>query len=211
MGKKLAVAVLAAALLLPSWQEAAALENEDLLALVAMPLAVAAVAELTDVPVTELIDVVTLLNDAAVPPAQFLEVVRYAPAALVVENDDPDFVEFVRVRRQEGLTGTALVVSIEHQLRAYDLDVADLDVTRPRVIDINDDYVPRGVRTRVAEARSHPHGGPPGQMKKAIGVQTGAEAMRIADGDDRRVGKQRKPKKAGHDKEHGKGKGKGKG
>src|SRR5215212_7134211 len=79
MLKRLAVASLLVTLL-PL--RAAALETEDLLALVAMPLAVAAVSELTDVPENQLIDVVTLLNDAQVPPAQFVEVVRYAPVAL---------------------------------------------------------------------------------------------------------------------------------
>jgi hypothetical protein len=30
---------------------------------------------------------------------------------------------------------------------------------------------------RVAEAKSHPHGGPPGQLKKQMGLQTGAEVV----------------------------------
>jgi hypothetical protein len=176
MWKNITVAVLATVLVLPA-QPASALENEDLLALVAMPLAVAAVSEVADVPMSQLMDVVALLNDAAVPPPQFIEVVRYVPAALVVENDEPDFVEYVRLRRAEGLSGTALVTSLEERMRFYDIDAMNLNVTRPRVIDITEDYVPALVRARVAEARNHPHGGPPGQLKKAAGVRTGAEIV----------------------------------
>lgn len=209
MRKNIAVAMLAATLLLPSWQQASALENEDLLALVAMPLAVAAVSEITDVPMNQLIDVVTLLNDAEVPPAQFLEVVRYAPVALVVNDGQPDFVEFVRLQRQEGVTGTALVTSIEEQMRVYHVDSINLDVTHPRVIDITDDFVPRMVRKHVAEMRSHPHGGPPGQLKKAIGVQTGAEV--VHESGRSRVAEPRHQKKVAHGRGKGHGKGKGKG
>ncbi|HEX2121500.1 MAG TPA: hypothetical protein VHL59_07650 [Thermoanaerobaculia bacterium] len=200
---RLAVAGLLAALL-PL--QAAALETEDLLALVAMPLAVAAVSEMTDVPTSELVDVVTLLNDAAVPPAQFVEVVRYVPVALVVENDEPDFVEFVRLRQAEGLRGTQLVTSIEERIHLLGVPDADLDVTAPRVIVFDDNFIPAAVRTRVAEVKAHPHGGPPGQLKKAAGVQTGAEIVHgtrrgrgrgdgDGDGDDRRVVENRKPAK----------------
>ncbi len=200
MLKRLAVAGLLTALL-PL--QAAALETEDLLALVAMPLAVAAVSEMTDVPTSELVDVVTLLNDAAVPPAQFVEVVRYVPVALVVENDEPDFVEFVRLREAEGLRGTQLVTSIEERIHFLGAPDADLDVTAPRIVAFDDNFIPAVVRTRVAEVKAHPHGGPPGQLKKTAGVQTGAEIVhgtrrgrgRDDDGDDRRVVENRKPAK----------------
>jgi hypothetical protein len=176
MIKRLAVASLVA-VLLPL--HAAALENEDLLALVAMPLAVAAVSEMTDVPVSQLVDVITLLNGAAVPPAQFIEVVRYAPVALVVENDEPDFVEFIRVREQEGLRGTQLVTVIEEHIRTFGVPEAELDVTAPRLVVFENEveFVPQIVRTRVAEVKAHPHGGPPGQLKKQRGLQTGAEIV----------------------------------
>jgi hypothetical protein len=177
MGKALLAAIIAAALLVPV--NATALENEDLLALVAMPLAVAAVSEITDVPTSELIDVVTLLNDAAVPPPQFIEVVRYVPVALVVDDSQPDFVNFVRVQTTEGLRGTELVTSIAEQFRVYGLPEVDLAVTRPRTIDVVEEtFIPAPVRTRLAEVRrSHPHGGPPGQLKKEQGLQTGAEIV----------------------------------
>jgi hypothetical protein len=186
----LAAALLAAALI-PT-PKASALENEELLAMVAMPLAVAAVSEVTDVPMNELIDVVTLMNDAAVPPAQFIEVVRYAPVALVTEPEtqQPEFVEFVQLQFDNGLRGTALVNSIENQFQVYGVNGVDLDVTAPRIVDIDDRFIPAIVRTRIAERRAHPHGGPPGQLKKELGVQTGAEVVHGSKPnrrDDRRV------------------------
>jgi len=207
MRKLLAAALLAAAFV-PS--KAQALENEELLALVAMPLAVAAVSEVTDVPMNELIDVVSLMNDAAVPPAQFIEVVRYAPAALVVEvAPQPTFVEYVHLQYDNGLRGTALVDSIEDHLQVYDINGVDLDVTAPRIVDVDDRFLPAIVQTRIAEAKAHPHGGPPGQLKKQLGVQTGAEvvhgskpgrrndsvATRVVEDRPERVTRERKVKK----------------
>ncbi len=240
MNKTITVALALAALLLPV--RAQALDNETLLALVAMPLAVAAVSEVADIPMNELVDVVTLLNEAAVPPAQFLEVVRYVPVALIVEQPvGPRFVEYVRLREAEGLRGTALVNSIEDQLRLYDIDVLKLSVDRPRVVDITDDFLPLVVRERlVANRKAHPHGGPPGQLKKTAGVQTGAEIVhgtkpgpvatrkaddkprkptRVKTDDDRGKGKPVVQRDDGHSSDHGKsngghkdkGHGKGKG
>jgi hypothetical protein len=218
MRKILVAAFLVAAAWIPA-NNAHALQNEELLALVAMPLAVAAVSEVTDVPMNDLIDVVTLMNDATVPPAQFIEVLRYAPAALVVETEQPRFAEFVRVQYNDGLRGTALVNTIEERLRAYGIDVVDLDVIAPRIIDIGEDFLPPSVVSRLAERRAHPHGGPPGQLKKELGLKTGADvvhgtdrrANRVAVGDDRGRGKGRGPKIAKHDDDRGGGKGKGKG
>ncbi|HEX8254493.1 MAG TPA: hypothetical protein VF846_15215 [Thermoanaerobaculia bacterium] len=175
MTKTLAVAFAAAMLLMPS--KAAALENEELLTLVAMPLAVAAVSEIADVPVSDLIDAVTVLNDAAVPPEQFIEVVRYIPVALVneVTVDEPRFVDYIRTQEQQGVRGTDLVNAIEAQLAVYGYNDVELAVNRPRTIDVTDTtFVPKIVRTRLAEVRAHPHGGPPGQLKKQRGVKTGA-------------------------------------
>src|SRR5688572_19128548 len=122
MGKTLAFLTLVAALILPA-QPVAALEvDNDLLALVAMPLAVAAVSEITDVPANDLIDMVTLLNDADVPPVQFVETVRYVPVALVTADDtQPRFVEVVRQQEQAGVRGIQLVTFIEERLRLYGL------------------------------------------------------------------------------------------
>jgi hypothetical protein len=216
MFKRLAVASLLAALL-PL--RAAALDTQDLLALVAMPLAVAAVSEMTDVPTSDLVDVITLMNDAAVPPAQFIEVVRYVPVALVTPVEGPTFVEFVRAREREGVRGTQLVMVIEDRFRLIGMP-ADLDVVAPRVVELErDQFVPQIVRTRVAEVKNkkaHPHGGPPGQLKKIAGVQTGAEIVhREAKHKERDrvvIVQPRGPGHGGgHDQGGGKGKAKGKG
>jgi hypothetical protein len=204
--KTVAAAVVSAALFLPV--KAEALETNELLALVAMPLAVAAVSEVTDVPMSDLMDVVTLLNDANVPPVQFVEVVRYAPVALVVEEEPTrtPFVEFVRTRFDAGVVGVPLVTEIEREIRFYGVPDAELDVIAPSlVIADNDDFIPAPVRTRLAAQRSgHPHGGPPGQLKKERGLQTGAEVVHEArraarvdgDFDDRRVAKKARRGKA---------------
>lgn len=174
--RKILAAALFAAVLIPT--QAQALDNEELLALVAMPLAVAAVSEVTDVPINDLVDVVTLMNDALVPPAQFIEVVRYAPVALVVDTQEPRFPAFVRTQFDSGLRGTALVSSIEERFHVYGVEGVDLDVTAPRIVDVEENFVPAIVRTRIAERKAHPHGGPPGQLKKQRGLQTGAEVVK---------------------------------
>lgn len=157
---------------------AAALEGDELLALIALPLVVNEVAEM-GVPVEPFFDVVSMLNDADVPAPQFVEVVRYVPVALVVEQPDRDFVRFVRLRRDEGLVGTSLVTAIERELRFYGLDNdARFRLSEPRPIVFDDDQlIPAIVRTRIVETREHPHGGPPGQIKKELGLQTGAEVV----------------------------------
>ena len=181
MAKTLIFITLVAALARPV-QPAAALEvDNDLLALVAMPLAVAAVSEITDVPASDLIDVVTLLNDADVPPVQFVEVVRYVPVALVVEDTtQPRFIEVIREQTVAGVRGPALVTFIEQRLHTFGVPATvDFDVvTAPRIVELErNEIVPAFVRTRVAEVKAHPHGGPPGQLKKAAGVKTGAEIV----------------------------------
>jgi hypothetical protein len=189
--RTLAGAVLIAALFVPA--KAEALETNELLALVAMPLAVAAVSEVTDVPMSDLLDVVTLLNDANVPPVQFVEVVRYAPVALVVEEPTrTPFVDFIRTRYDAGVLGVPLVTEIEREIRFYGVPDIELDVVAPRLIDRDADFIPLPVRTRITEyRREHPHGGPPGQLKKERGLQTGAEVVHgTRRGNDRDVARE---------------------
>jgi len=45
------------------------------------------------------------------------------------------------------------------------------------VVVVDQNFVPPVVVNRVAEVRAHPHGGPPGQIKKQLGLQTGAEVV----------------------------------
>ena len=168
------IALLLAALFAP---QAEAFETEELLALVAMPLVVDAVAEIAGVPEQQLFDFVSLLNEADVNPPMFIEAVRYVPMALVVDEDGA-FVDYVRLQTQQGVRGTELVRLIEDRYHdSYDLPQADLVVTAPRMIGVGDAYVPVVVRDRVTEWRNHPHGGPPGQVKKQLGLQTGAEVV----------------------------------
>lgn len=174
--KKSALLLLIALAFVP--RPAAALQTDELLSLVAMPLAVAAVSELIGVPSESLFDFVALLNEADVPPIQFVEVVRYVPVALVEETDDRDIVQFVRTRTTEGVRGDQLALAIARELQTtYTLTDARIDVRAHRVIFTDSEFVPAVVRTRVAERRTHPHGGPPGQLKKTLGLKTGAEVV----------------------------------
>ena len=200
-----------------------ALDTTELLGLVAMPLAVAAASEVTGVSAADIGTIVSYLNGAAVLPTQIVEVVRYAPAALVIEESQPAFVPFVQTQIQEGVTGVRLVQVIEERFRLY--DVSPQIVTAPsRTIVVDGDFIPALVTTRVTKVRNHPHGGPPGQIKKQLGLQTGAEVVhrsrtrvRVVD-DDRKVAKvEKKIEKAERkaerkaDKQSGNNPGKGKG
>ena len=92
MYKKIALSIIIAVLIPCS---ASALQAKDLLSLVTMPLAVAAVSDVTGVSQNDLVNVVTALNQANVPPPQFVEIVRYVPVALVDSATAPQFVQFV--------------------------------------------------------------------------------------------------------------------
>lgn len=199
--------------------QAEALDTNDLLALVAMPLAVSAVADIADIPAGELANLVATLNNANVAPVRVIEVLRYAPVALVA--DDREFVQFVRTEFSQGTTGDALVTVIANRLRGYDVD-PQIGTAPSRVVYVDEQFVPPLVTRRIAERRSHPHGGPPGQLKKEIGVQTGAEIVHGAAGKPRRSGPDIRVKPEGNQGQGrgqgqgqgqggGKGKGKGKG
>jgi hypothetical protein len=149
----------------------------DPLALVAMPLAVAAVANLTDVPTNDLVSFISALNQAAMPAPQFVEVVRYSPMVFVSDTYEPQFVRFVTTEVDRGIRGETLAIAIADRYRT--MGIRDIDVINPprTVIVDRTEFFPPVVQTRVAEARAHPHGGPPGQLKKDLGVQTGAEIV----------------------------------
>jgi hypothetical protein len=140
-------------------------DSNNLLSLIAMPLAVAALSEMAGVPQDQLASLLGMLNGANVPPAQFVDTLRYVPVALV---EQPDFVPYVQTQVSNGVTGPALVTVIDQRLPQYVPAPAASNIV------VTQDYIPRTVRTRVAEWHAHPHGGPPGQLKKIYGVQTGA-------------------------------------
>jgi hypothetical protein len=139
--------------------------SNDLLSLIAMPLAVAALSDIAGIPQDQLASLLGTLNQADVPPAQFVDTLRYVPVALV---EQPDFVPYVQSQVSNGVTGPALVTVIDQRLPRYTPAPAASNIV------VTQDYMPPTVRTRVAEWHNHPHGGPPGQLKKMEGVQTGA-------------------------------------
>jgi hypothetical protein len=168
--RKLAFAV-ALTLLLPA--RAQALTNEEIVSLVAMPLAVAAVSEVTGVPLDDLRDFVVTMNEAEVQPAEFVDVLRYVPVALATERND-EFIQYVRTQRDQGVAGEAFVTVVADRLRDYRNDYGFVEEPRRvRVVEVDDTYIPTVIRT----VHAHPHGGPPGQLKKQLGVQTGAEVV----------------------------------
>jgi len=152
----------------------------DPLALTAMPLAVAAVSEVIGIPQDQLASLVATLNQANVPPAQFVEVVRYAPVAITYQQAPQPFVPFVQTQFAQGITGPALVTVIDERFPTFGVSAPRIRSMRlrpqPARIVVDEDFVPRDVRARIARSE-HPHGGPPGQIKKIEGLQTGAEVV----------------------------------
>src|SRR3954453_15746985 len=142
--------------------------SNDLLSLIAMPLAVAALSDIAGIPQDQLASLLGTLNQANVPPTQFVDTLRYVPVALV---EQPDFVPYVQTQVSNGVTGPALVTAIDQRLPQYTPAPAASNIA------VTPDYIPPTVRTRVAEWHAHPHGGPPGQLKKMEGFQTGAEVV----------------------------------
>src|SRR5713226_4392534 len=110
--RKLAIWVFTFALSTQAW----ALNTDNLLATIAMPLAVNAVSNVTGVPESRLADLVTALNQANVPPTQFVQVIRYVPVALVDQNGQP-FIAYIQEQTTQGVTGDALVNAIVNRLR----------------------------------------------------------------------------------------------
>jgi hypothetical protein len=163
-------------------------DTNDLLALAAMPLAVAAVAEMTGVPFADLSSLVSSLNAARMPPVQVVEVLRYSPVVLVDDYERPRFVQFVNTQVVDGLSGPRLINVIDDRLRTY--DVTPRLAVREVVNVDRDDFFPPVVTSRVAEVRAHPHGGPPGQLKKERGLKTGAEVVH-----ETRVARESRPAK----------------
>ncbi|MFL6247762.1 MAG: hypothetical protein ACJ74H_17190 [Thermoanaerobaculia bacterium] len=147
----------------------------DPLALIAMPLAVAAVADIADVPQTDLMRLIASLNQAMVPAPQFVEVVRYSPVVLVDRTATPQFIQFVDTEVDRGVIGRPLALAIAERIETFQPVEINVTEPQPRLIVDRDEILPPVVVTQVA--RAHPHGGPPGQLKKELGLQTGAEVV----------------------------------
>src|SRR5258708_30572470 len=157
----------------------------DPLALIAMPLAVAAVSNVTGVSQDELANFVATMNNANVPPTQIVEVLRFVPVALTTDNA-PQFVQFVQQQTTQGVTGPALVPVVVQQLQTFypaqtQVVVSEpvrvrrfRTVSAPQTVIVDQNFVPPVVIARMAE---HPHGWPPRQLKQQLGLQTGAEVV----------------------------------
>jgi len=92
--------------------------------------------------------------------------VRYAPVALIGNNGQP-FVDYVQTQVSQGVTGPALVPVITQRIQTY---VPERRIVMlPSVADVEQPVVVR--------ARGNPHGGPPGLIKKELGLQTGAQVV----------------------------------
>jgi len=139
--------------------------TDDPLALIALPLAVAAVSDVAGIPQDQLADLVATLNSANVPVTQEIQVVRYAPVALTADNGQP-FVQFVQTQVDQGITGPALVPVVTERIQTF--------VPEQRIV-----MAPSSAEFEpvIVRARGNPHGGPPGQIKKQLGLQTGAEVV----------------------------------
>ena len=138
----------------------------DPLALIAMPLAVAAAADIAGVPQNDLMRLVASLNQALVPAPQFVEVVRYSPVVLVDQTAAPQFIQFIDTEIDRGIIGRPLAFAIADRIETF--EPVEINIASPVL-------QPERIVTRTA--RAHPHGGPPGQVKKQLGLQTGAEVV----------------------------------
>lgn len=187
--KKLSLALIL--VLVP--MQLAALSTQDLVSLVALPLAVAAVADVAGVPQDQLADLVATLNGANVPVTQEIQMIRYVPVALTVDNGAP-FVDFVQTQVTQGVTGPALVPVVVERLQTFYPRTERIVITeqqpfttfepvivqQPVVVQqqpiVTQPVIAQPVIVQKAHP-AHPHGGPPGQLKKQLGLKTGAEVV----------------------------------
>ena len=121
--KRIAIAVFLLALApmqAKAFTAQAVYSNNDLMSYVAMPLAVSSVCDVRGVQTDRVGELVGYMNQAEVAPADFVDVFRYVPVALVMRTDRrPDFVEWVHGQVDHGVVGVTLVTSMEHQLGTY--------------------------------------------------------------------------------------------
>jgi hypothetical protein len=109
------------------------------MALIDMPLAVADAYDL-GVPVQRVSSLARELNLGGVPPLQFVELFRYAPAALAVDTAyAPDLVTYVHTQQVAGVYGLPLVQVIDRQLPVYGVN-PQIDLTSPGYYYSPDNY-----------------------------------------------------------------------
>jgi len=191
MNRLALVTFLAASISIP----ATALDTKDLLALIAMPLAVAEVSNLTGVPADRLTNALAVLSGANLRPTEFVQVVQYTPVALTYdERNQTDFVNFMTTQSSDGLTGDRMFDAVTRYFNdSYAIPQTTWTTPQVRETYFTQQILPPVVVRRVeqirtvpvsasrvgrnSEASVHPHGGPPGQLKKERGLQTGAEIV----------------------------------
>lgn len=157
---------------------AMALDTTHAVTLVEMPVAVTRVAEVQTVEQALFGELLDLLFDVELPPAEFIDIVRYAPVLLVEDrNPDQNLIELIQLRQAQGLEGAALAQLVRQDLRTWGIPIE----SEIRVVDLprvtTAEFFPQIVVDRIGYDNVHPHGGPPGQVKKRLGLQTGAEVV----------------------------------
>ena len=136
----------------------------DPFALIDVPVAVANVVDI-GVPIGRVGGLMVQLDLGFVSPVETVEILRYAPTALVAVNyGAPDFVQFVYDQRIGGVTGFGLVAAIDQQFPVYGV-TPQLDLAAPvyvgqtawvpsvvnnYVAPVDPAWVPQTVRTQVA-------------------------------------------------------------
>jgi hypothetical protein len=115
--------------------------------LIEMPLAVATVADLDGIREDDLGHFCGALNRGYLPPEEFVDTVRYAPAVFV---ERPDFVPFIEAQIGNGVIGIQLYDTIYPRLPSY--STRSIAFTPDYVL--NDQYyIPQPVRTRFEQAQ----------------------------------------------------------
>ena len=121
------------------------------LALIDQPIAVADVVDI-GVPIGRIGSLMVQLDLGYVPPLQTVEILRYAPAALLAPSyyGQPDFVQYVYDQRVNGVTGYNLVLACNRQLPAYGV-APQIDISSPVYVGQNQ-WVPNVVQNYVPPA-----------------------------------------------------------
>jgi hypothetical protein len=127
-------------------------DRRTMLFLIEMPLAVATVSDFGGIRQDDLGRFCGTLNRGYLPPEQFIDTVRYAPAVFV---ERPDFVPYLDVQIGNGVIGLRLFDVIHQQLPSY----VSPSVTYSPGYVLTDQYIPQTVRTQFAQARLNPAGG----------------------------------------------------
>lgn len=180
----------ALSLVVASGPTSSAIQTEEVLDLIAMPLAVAAVSEISGVPQAGLVTLVESLNGVSAQPVEIIEIVRYSPVFLADPVREPRLITSITNEVERGISREELVALLRQEIRGAGIDPVPV-YDRSELI--RGSLVPEGVTTPRSDERPHPHGGPPGQLKKDLGLQTGAEIVHGSDDASARADEEGRP------------------